>query len=490
MPEPLLETFGLNIHFGTDPILTDVSFTIPPASIVGLFGESGCGKTTLALSLLKLLPPSYRIEGAVRFAGLDLLSLSESQLQPLRGASIAIVLQDPLLALNPVLRVGDQIDEVRRAHPAKALDLAAIFSLVGLPESRRRAYPHQLSGGERQRILLAQALACRPALIVADEPFTALDAPRVLELSALFRRLKDTLGTSFLLISHSPGVMARVADEVLTMHAGRIVERRPARHMQSVQPRDDGSPDSLAGGLAIEGLSKSFQGRPVLRDVSLTLEPARILAIVGASGSGKTTLARCLARFETPDAGEIRIDGRDLRMLPRTAVQLIFQQPAASLNPRFTAAEIVAEPLAIQNRIPRSDHFGMVHSAMSAVGLDPAASGRSALSFSGGERQRLAIARTLIVEPKLLILDESFASLDLSIQAQIADLLLDLRRRGLACILISHDLTAVSRIADSIAVIDNGEIVEHATAAELLANPRHPASRNLVNANLVLSGGR
>ena len=240
--------------------------------------------------------------------------------------------------------------------------------------------------------------------------------------------------------------------------------------------------------LRITGLRKSFQGRTVLRGVSLSLERSRILAVAGLSGSGKTTLSRCLARFEMPDAGEIAIDGCRIESLPRRAVQMIFQHPAASLNPRFTAGAIVEEPLVI-GRVGRSVRRDRVAEALSAVGLDPSAAGRRALDFSGGERQRLAIARALLAEPRLLILDESLASLDLSIQAQIANLLLDLRdRHGITCILISHDLANAARIADEIAVMHEGVIVEHAPAAQLLAAPAHPASRELVAANLALSG--
>lgn len=228
----------------------------------------------------------------------------------------------------------------------------------------------------------------------------------------------------------------------------------------------------------------------MLRHLSLTLDRGRILVIAGCSGSGKTTLARCLARFERPDAGQIVLDGQPIETLPRTAVQLIFQQPAASLNPRFTAADVVAEPLVI-GRVPRGVRRRQVAETISAVGLAPAAASRPALEFSGGERQRLAIARALLAGPRLLILDESLASLDLSVQAQVANLLLDLRaRRGITCILISHDLGNAARIADEIAVIDSGAIVEHAPAAQLLAAPVHPAARELVEANLALSAPR
>ncbi|HEV2448376.1 MAG TPA: ABC transporter ATP-binding protein, partial [Candidatus Sulfopaludibacter sp.] len=251
MPQPLLQVSNLSISLKGRPIISDLSLAIAPATVTGLFGESGCGKTTMALGILRLLPPRYRVTGVVRLDGVDLTGLPERELERIRGARIAMVFQDSLLALNPVMRAADQIEEVRRAHPAQALPPGRLCDLAGLPESRRNAYPHELSGGERQRVLLAQALACRPSLVIADEPFTALDAPRVLELSALFRKLKQELGTAFLVIAHSPGVLAAVADEMLVMYAGRIVERGAARQvlrhplhpytaglLRSLEPRD------------------------------------------------------------------------------------------------------------------------------------------------------------------------------------------------------------------------------------------------------------
>lgn len=265
MVPPLLEVSGLSIRLKDRPIVTNISFGMAPAAVTGLFGESGCGKTTLALALLNLLPHEYSLEGRILFEGGDLLRRSEDQMQSIRGARVSMILQDPLLALNPVMRVCDQVEEVRRAHPARALSTCEIFDLTGLAPARRRAYPHELSGGERQRVLLAQALVCRPSLVIADEPFTALDASRVLELSAVFARLKESLGAAFLLISHSPGVFSRLADQILVMYAGRIVERGAPRQL-------------LAGPLHpyTAGLLRSFEPQPGGRLYSIPGAPPRL----------------------------------------------------------------------------------------------------------------------------------------------------------------------------------------------------------------------
>jgi oligopeptide/dipeptide ABC transporter ATP-binding protein len=301
MSQPLLRVSNLSIALHARPIVSDLSLVIEPATITGLFGESGCGKTTLALGILKLLPGEYCVEGTVRLGATDLLALSERELESIRGARVAMISQDPLLALNPVMRVRDQIEEVRRAHGVRAVEVPELFELVGLPESRRRAYPHELSGGERQRVLLAQALACRPSLVIADEPFTALDATRVLELSALFRELKEKLGTAFLLISHSPGVLTRAADEMLVMYAGRIVERGAVREvlrrplhpytaglLRSLQPRD--------------GRLYSIPGNPPTS---------------GARGAGCPFEPRCDERMDRCRTGmpgeEVRDGGRSVR---------------------------------------------------------------------------------------------------------------------------------------------------------------------------------
>lgn len=268
MLQPLLQVSGLSIRLKNRPVISNVSLAIAPASVTGLFGESGCGKTTLALALLNLLPRHYSIEGRILLEGDDLLQLSDRQMQSIRGARVSMILQDPLLALNPVMRVSDQVEEVRRAHPARALTTGEIFDLTGLPPERRRAYPHELSGGERQRVLLAQALVCRPSLVIADEPFTALDASRVLELCALFARLKASLGAAFLIISHSRGVFSRLADQLLVMYAGHIVERG-APHQLLPKPLHPYT----------AGLLRSFEPQPDGRLYSIPGSPPRYDAL-------------------------------------------------------------------------------------------------------------------------------------------------------------------------------------------------------------------
>ena len=296
MVQPLLQVSGLSIRLKARPFVSDITFSIPRASVTGLFGESGCGKTTLALALLRLLPRDYSVEGRILLEADDLLQRSESRMQSIRGARVSMILQDPLLALNPVMRVCDQVEEVRRAHPARALSTSEIFDLTGLPQARRRAYPHELSGGERQRVLLAQALVCRPSLVIADEPFTALDAARVLELSTLFTRLKESLGAAFLLISHSPGVFSRLADQLLVMYAGRIVERGPPRRLllDPLHPYTS-------------GLLRSFEPQPGGRLYSIPGTPPRLDAPqTGCPFEPRCGLRveRCLVEMppeETPD---------------------------------------------------------------------------------------------------------------------------------------------------------------------------------------------
>jgi peptide/nickel transport system ATP-binding protein len=534
---PLLEVRDLAVSYrGADgrwtPAVEGVSFEIGPGEALGVLGESGCGKTSTALAIPGLLPANGRVvRGVVRLAGRDLLPLSERRLEGLRGAGLGLVAQEPSLALNPVIRVGEQVAEVLRVHRGLSWRLcreaaARGLAAMGFPDPGRIAasYSYQLSGGERQRVTLARALICEPPLLIADEPTASLDAPVAVEILALLRDLKARRKLALLLISHDPRVLAALADRVVVLRAGRVVEEgardevlRHPRHpytaallrslpslpsLSSLSPPKEPGPAPL---LEVRGLRKTYSlRRPLgarravaaLNGVDLALAPAARLALIGRSGSGKSTLARCLALLEEPDGGEIRLRGEDLESLPRRRraafrpeLQLVFQDPAAALNPRFSALEAVEEPLRLKRagdvRARRETALGL----LAQVGLSPELASRPVPQLSGGQKRRLLLARALATRPRVLVLDEPFAGLDLPLQAQIAGLLRTLQEaHGFAMVLVSHDLDMAGALAAEVAVMDGGRIVERAAPAELLARPRQPASRELVAAARALQG--
>jgi ABC-type glutathione transport system ATPase component len=586
---PLLQVDDLTVRYGSSDqgqlvALEGVTCDIGEGEAVGVLGESGCGKTTLGLTLLGLLPPAGKItRGSAVFGGRNLLMLRERELRGVRGAGISMVHQEPGAALNPVLRVGEQVAEVLRAHRHLSREGArdearSLLALVGLAKetSIEAAYPHQLSGGQQQRVAIAQAIACRPRLVIADEPTTALDTVTQLEILNLLRNLREKLQVALLFITHDPEVLMRAVDRILVMREGRIVEQGSTwevtqksqhaytqellnsslhrkDHQQSVAPtrkgidsanfcapvhpiktyhprrersteangkgsgREGGAPPDSAPVhtdsqpaeretlLHVVNLHKSYvQGRwlsrrqhqiDALRGTGLELLVGSTLALIGASGSGKSTLARCLACLERPDSGEIRFGGRDLAKLSRgelipfcRQIQLIFQDPGSSLNPRFTAVEIISEPLLTVHPRTKKDSAARALAMMELVGLQADWGQRLPHQFSAGQRRRLAIARALALEPRLLILDEALAGLDLPIQAQIIDLLVELQARlSLTYLYISHDLRLVARLADEVAVLHQGKIVESAPTPELLAKPQSEQAVNLVSATLELS---
>jgi len=592
--QPLLRVDDLSVCYRSSDrrqfaALEGVTFDIAAGEAVGLLGESGCGKTTLGLALLGLLPAFADVTGgSAVFRGRNLLTLAERELRKVRGAGISLVHQEPGAALNPVLRIGEQVSEVLRAHSHLSCDqaregAAALLAEVGLGQETRieNAYPHQLSGGQQQRVAIAQAIACRPALVIADEPTTALDSITQLEILNLLKSLREKLRLALLLITHDPAVLMRAVDRVLVMRSGCLVEQgaisdltqkprcaytqellnsTPAgqqrkRHSRPIVPKVDVAPivanprtpqdlfemDQSCGGelsgtgdrkasapkesdeaiakpayndgplietdtlLRAANLRKRYrQGRwlsrrrhqvEALRGVGLTLRAGSTVALIGASGSGKSTVARCLACLEKPDAGEIRFGGKDLaklngrELIPfRRQIQLLFQDPGSSLNPRFTAIEIVSEPLLTVNPDAKKESRERALALIELVGLRAEWGQRLAQQFSAGQRRRLAIARALALEPKLLILDEALAGLDLPIQAQIAELLLELQSTlSLTYLYISHDLSLVAQFADQVAVLHQGQIVEAVTMPDLFAKPRSPQARNLVSATLELS---
>ena len=523
-----------------------VTLELAAGEAVGLLGESGCGKTTLGLTLLGLLPLAARtMRGSAIFRGEDLLTLGEREFQKLRGAAISMVHQEPGSALNPVVRVGQQIAEVIRAHrplPRERAREEASFLLaqVGFPKEMciASAYPHQLSGGQQQRVAIAQAIAARPTLLIADEPTTALDRVTQLGILDLLTSLRAKLQLALLLISHDPHVHARTVDRVVVMRKGSIVDQGPTRDVvlntehaftqtirkcsragegyrrnvsspasvstESSPAHDDSLASEPAALLSAVHLQKSYlQGRwpsanrhqvHAVRGVDIKLRTGSTLALIGVSGSGKSTLARCLACLERPDSGEIWFESTNLTDLPRRElipfrrrIQMIFQDPGSSLNPHFTAFEVIAEPLLTIAGGSKKQWRERVLELMELVGLQSDWEKRLPHQFSAGQRRRLAIARALAVEPRVLILDEALTGLDLPIQAQIAELLRELQARlSLTCLHISHDLSLMSHLADQVIVLHQGQIMEAATPMDLFANAQSVPASNLVRASLEL----
>lgn len=488
VPSPsrrLLEVRDLSVSYEsvTPAVVSGLSFDIDSGEIVGMQGRSGCGKTSSALAILRLLPAEARLSGSLRFEGRDLLGLPDRELQRIRGKQISIIHQEPTLALNPVMRVGDQVSEIARAHglPDRRAEAAATLHRVGLePKRYYDAYCHELSGGERHRVVLAQALICRPQLVIADEPTSSLDPRLKDDLLALIDDLRCEFGTAFLVISHDRSVVSKIADRIVDLSAPIGGPCRCTSLAVTVSEQDAAgtrgpSQDVL---LSVRNLSKRYRTRGLfalgrsekqaLDGVNLTISRGKLTALVGHSGSGKSTLARCLALLEEADAGEILFDGKNLLKSTvsearkwRPMLQYVAQDPAAALNPRLTAAEVIEEPMLIHAIGNRKQRRQTAEELMFRVGLDPAASRRSCHEFSGGQKHRLAIARALALQPKLLIFDESLSSLDAETQAEILAMLSKMKQAfGVTQLLISHDPELVKSVADRILVMCNGRIAD------------------------------
>ena len=525
----LLTVRDLQVSFASPagPIeaLRGISFRVRPGSCVALVGESGSGKSVASQAILGILPEPGRITGGqilYRDGGevIDLARLDPngSGFRRLRGRAIAIIFQEPMSALSPLHRIGDQIGETIRLHRGVARGevrkLAAdMLRLAGFPtpEAALDSYPFELSGGLRQRAMIAQALAGQPALLIADEPTTALDVTLQAQILQLLRRLQGELGMALLLITHDLGVVANLAEEIVVLQRGRVLESGPAEALFA-DPRHDYLKALLhavprmgqdrparavpeAALLEAKGLTKQFTqrhapARRVVDSVDLTLHRGECLGLVGESGSGKSTLAKLLMAALEPDAGTIRFAGEDVLALTgpalqgfRRRVQYIFQDPFAALDPRMSAFEILAEPLVIHRLADGPERRRRVEAAAELVGLDPAWLNRFPHSFSGGQRQRLGIARALVLEPELMICDEPVSALDVRVQEQILDLLRDLQARlGLTYLFISHNLAVVDAVADRIAVMCAGRIVELAPRKTLFEAPVHPYTQALLAA--------
>jgi peptide/nickel transport system ATP-binding protein len=523
-----------------------VSFDVPENSTVALVGESGSGKSVTAMSVLNLLPSNAEREGRILFQGRDLLQASTRELQAIRGKDIACVFQDPMSSLNPVFNVATQICEPLMKHMGMSRRQALVraeelLNEVGIPEPRRRlkAYPHEMSGGQQQRVMIAVALACSPKLLIADEPTTALDVTIQRQVMELMARLKESHRMSLLFISHDLGVVGEISDQVVVMRHGQVRENAPVAQIFNA-PQDaytkallacrpslaDDSPrlmvidDHIAGRAAagqrkvkdpdapvvleVSGLKKSFWlkdglfGRrefQAVKGVSFKLRKGHTLGVVGESGSGKTTMGLALLRLHEQTggtmSGQALFDGRDLLTLGgadwqqmRRRIQVVFQNPYASLNPRFTIGQTLREPMEIHGiGTSTADREARAVALLRRVDLDESAMSKYPHEFSGGQRQRIAIARCLTMKPDVLICDESVSALDVSVQAQVLNLLQDLQDEfGLSYIFISHDLAVVKFISDEVLVMQNGDVVEQAATAELIAAPREDYTRRLLGA--------
>ena len=527
-----------------------ISFEVAPKETVAVVGESGSGKSVTALSIMRLIPPaSCRIGGSVRLSGRELLTLPDTEMRRIRGNEIAMVFQEPMTSLNPVLTVGFQIAEALVLHRGLSrseaeAETVRLLEKVRIPaaKSRFNEYPHRFSGGMRQRVMIAMALACKPKLLIADEPTTALDVTIQAQILEIIKELQDEEGMSVLFITHDMGVVAEIADRTVVMYDGQAVEtgatedifarpqhpytrsllsavpklgsmaglRRPMRF--PVVDRSTGEsdmpievPDTVGAidrpVLEVANLTTRFEIRSgvlgrvrgrlhAVENISFSVRAGETLALVGESGCGKSTTGRSLMRMVEPTAGSVLLDGVDLLKLghselreQRKRMQMIFQDPFASLNPRLKIGSSIAEPLLINKLGTRAEVREKVADLLRCVGLQPEMASRFPHEFSGGQRQRICIARALGVEPRLIVADESVSALDVSVKAQIVNLMLDLQARmGLAYLFISHDMAVVERVSHRVAVMYLGEIVEIGSREAVFENPQHPYTRRLLAA--------
>lgn len=502
--------------------VSEISLELPEGKVLCLLGESGSGKSVVAFSVMRLLASNLRVtQGRILFEGNDLLALSPAAMRDMRGSSLGMIFQEPMTALNPVMSCGDQLDELLRHHTRESghkrrQQILAMLERVRLPDPARihAAYPHQLSGGQRQRIMIAMALLLKPRLLIADEPTTALDVTTQAEILALIRELQRDTGTAVLFITHDFGVVAEVADQVAVLEKGVLVESGPAeqllrtprqpytqlllRSVPSLVPKKRGALRHADPLLRTRGLTRVFERggwwrkTGVVRavdDVSIEVARNETLAVVGESGSGKSTLARMIAQLLTPSAGDMELEGlrtsdhsRAQRHAMRKRVQVVFQDPYRSLNPRRTVgAAIIEGPMNFG--ASKSGALQRAAQLMELVRLSPDALRRYPHEFSGGQRQRICIARALALEPSLLIADEAVSALDVSVQAQVLSLLEDIQQRlQLTVIFITHDLRVAAQIAHRVVVMQHGKVVESGPIAEIFATPSTPYTRTLLAA--------
>ena len=520
----VLDIRDLSLSIGATPILKTVSLSVAPGEILGLVGESGSGKSMTALALLGLTPPRATMTGEIRLNGQLISNAPDVALQKVRGRDVGIIFQEPMTALNPVMTIGDQVAETVRLHKnisrKEALAVArAVLDRVGLPAERfpLTRYPHELSGGQRQRVAIAIAIALTPKLLIADEATTALDVTTQAQVLDLLKRLVREDGMGLILITHDLAVVAETADRVAVMKDGELVEEAPVSrigagmtHPYSQRllanathaPTRRSSPQADAVPvLQVEGLVREYGGAPALfgkskafravDQVSLSIQPGESVGLVGESGCGKSTLLRAILALETPQAGRVRVKSRDITAARGAAlksirrdIQVVFQDPYGSFDPRWKVSDLVAENFHLLDARPSPvEARRHVDEMLERVGLNSAAADRYPHEFSGGQRQRIAIARALITEPSVICLDEAVSALDVSVRAQVLDLLADLSDRlGLSYLFVTHDLSVVRTVTDRLLVMQAGKIVEQGATAAVFAAPSHPYTQKLLAA--------
>ena len=525
--KPVLSVENLTVklpdHADRLNAIEEVSFDVRPNEILCVVGESGSGKSVTAHTVMGLLPPKQLkpTAGRILLQDENLFEKSELELREMRGAKMSMIFQEPMTALNPVVTVGDQIEEVLRIHrPSNPKERARlcneVMAAVNLPEPEklRKSYPHQLSGGQRQRIMIAAALILEPFLLIADEPTTALDVTTQAQILRLIREIQAKHDTGVLFITHDFGVVAEIADRVVVMQDGRIVEvgethellRNPQESytrmlissVPSLTPKARNNSKDSNVVLSTQSLSKIYGGKSFFRktrevnaaqDVNIEIRKGETLGIVGESGSGKSTVARCIVRLISPTSGEIYIDDDEIAELPesslrqhRRRVQIIFQDPYRSLNPRRTVGQSIVEG-PMNYGLDKDSAWNRATELLKLVDIDSKAIDRFPHQFSGGQRQRICIARALAMEPEVLIADEAVSALDVSVQSQVLDLLDDVRKKfDLAMLFITHDLRVASQICDNVAVMCKGMVVEQGKSSEVFKNPKHSYTQELFNA--------
>ncbi|CAM3081124.1 putative oligopeptide ABC transporter, ATP-binding protein [Mycobacteroides abscessus subsp. abscessus] len=523
--DSVVDITGLTVDFEVDkqwvPAVKGVSLSVAKGEVLAIVGESGSGKSTTAMAIPALLPPSARVRGSVKLNGAELLGATNDELRAVRGKDVAVIFQEPMTALNPVYTIGWQIAEAVCAHKKmsrrQARDRAVeLLDLVDMPEPAKRVkhYPHQLSGGQRQRAMIAQALALDPGLLIADEPTTALDVTVQAEILDLMRDLRHRIDAGIILITHDMGVVADMADRIMVMKDGEVVEQGDAEGIfhRAQQPytrqllasvphlgatlhgRDESNPPPTDLALSVEHAVIEYPGKSgsfrAVDDVSFTIGRGEVVGLVGESGSGKSTIGRAAVGLLRVASGTICVAGQDISTANRkqlrdirSKVGVVFQDPGSSLNPRWPIGQSIAEPLTLHTDMDRTQREGRVKTLLEQVQLPAAMRNRFPHQLSGGQRQRVGIARALALEPTLLIADEPTSALDVSVQATVLDLFAELQREhGFACLFISHDLAVVELVASRIAVLNRGRLAEFGSDTQVLTAPKDDYTKRLLAA--------